>query len=246
MTDLSPTRPFAIWRVFHDAPRWWFAKGCPPTVRSLSGWTRALHATVLLGAMGLASMVIGTPLLWALEGVDVEPLWIFGALGAAFGLFTLLPLSRWVGRPWWLACLSVVWSTAWFGMLFRIWTFWEAELSVFADWPEPWDTAPTWIASTTTLCVGVSSWMIAPSQRWTWMIPGVSSVGSLVSMIPIAALIWIDSVSPGVTMQYEFVTFLLGVQPLVILLTCTAVALSMRLWWDASPELPVPVTEESR
>jgi hypothetical protein len=243
MSELAGDRPFAIWRVFYDAPRWWFAKGCPPTVRSLAGWPRALHASVLLCAMGLAAMLVATPLVWFVNSGDVEPQWFFGAIGTSFGVFTLLPLSRWVGRPWWLACLSVVWSTAWFGMLYWIWTFWETALSFSVDWPEPWNTAPTWIVSTTTLCVGVSVWMIAPSRRGTWVIPAVSALGSLVSMVPIVALIWIDSVSPGATMPYEFVTFLLGVQPLVMLLTCTAVALSMRLWRDESPELPETATE---
>jgi hypothetical protein len=110
--DSSSTRTFAIWRVFHDAPRWWFAKGCPPTLRDARAWVRLLRMAILLGVMGGVAGMLAVALMFGLQyisrGVSSNGMMVLYALaGGLYGAMVLVPLSRWLGRSWWTTVLAL-------------------------------------------------------------------------------------------------------------------------------------------
>jgi hypothetical protein len=112
MTDQSPEKPFAIWHVFHDAPRWWFARGCPPTIWDERAWVRFVRMVVVLGAAGF---VVGVSRIATskMTGWIIQPSLPWdrvvneGQLGCLFAVLVLLPMSRWLGRPWSSTLLSI-------------------------------------------------------------------------------------------------------------------------------------------
>ncbi|MDZ4686564.1 MAG: hypothetical protein SH850_15955, partial [Planctomycetaceae bacterium] len=120
----SPENPFAVWTIFHGIHRWYFARGCPPTVRSDRGWVQGLRLSILLGVMGVVSGWLSTligripsPVLFTFPTLDSAPGMVSVssfAMGATYGLLVLMPLSRWLGRPWMMAVASVPVSSATF------------------------------------------------------------------------------------------------------------------------------------
>lgn len=108
---------FAVWTVFRGARRWWLARGCPPTVCDVRRWVRAVRVSALLGLTGLASSWVSSawPLIGALEelapGINGEYGLVFWP-GVAFGAVVLLPMSRWMGRGWWLSLAAIPVSAA--------------------------------------------------------------------------------------------------------------------------------------
>lgn len=113
-----PSCELKSWNVFDGAHRWWLRKGIPPTLGPAGTWERVIRTSALLGFMALASswvsvfvMSISYPVIHPLSWNDLQET----GPGAAFGVVVLLPLSRWMGRSWWISLLAIAISA----ILFR-------------------------------------------------------------------------------------------------------------------------------
>ncbi|HET6423049.1 MAG TPA: hypothetical protein VFG20_05155 [Planctomycetaceae bacterium] len=111
-----------LWRPFVGIHRWYFSRGCPPPLRELNGYTRCVHAGVLCAAMGLVTSAVGFSIEYSEERfLNRNSVTGQGIAGLLFGLLVLLPISRWLGRPWWLVGLSVLTVTTAYSL--QDWSF---------------------------------------------------------------------------------------------------------------------------
>jgi hypothetical protein len=233
MTNFPSDHPFAIWRVFHDAPRWWFARGCPPTVRALSGWARVLHLTVLIAAMGLLAAIVGACVMGLVRPL---PPWDAVLFGGVFSAIVLVPLSRWLDRPWWWAVLSVPYLIAWFNYAESINRHW-----VYSNGPPGLPHALWMVLATFLIAAGPGVWVISWRRPRTWWVLagvlGACVAATSVNQIQLQMSGWwlmMGSLSP-------VVDYVITLQPLVVFLTLTAVSLGVPLWRDdAQVTAPFP------
>lgn len=100
---------FAIWTLFSDVPRWWLARGCPPTVEDARPWAKAVRISLLLGMLGCASAAVTALMSQSFEWMWISYRWRppFRGTGVPLSLIVLFPLSRWSGGSW-LLCASTV------------------------------------------------------------------------------------------------------------------------------------------
>ncbi|MDZ4687018.1 MAG: hypothetical protein SH850_18230, partial [Planctomycetaceae bacterium] len=198
----------------------------PPPIAELAGWTRALHVSVLLAAMGLVATIGGLAAVWVLMQAGLHDPWHSGALGLALGGLLIFPLSRWIERLWWHAALGVAACTLWFGTLDAWWEFFGRS--------EPsgrWSDAIVWWATTTTIGLGMGCWMLSPRQRRSWGIPPAIVAGCTIAATVNALRDQFlpNGFSPPVIGGPLF-DFVMRVQPIVLFVILTSAALGMRLW----------------
>ncbi|HUQ68587.1 MAG TPA: hypothetical protein VM165_03630 [Planctomycetaceae bacterium] len=222
----SVENPFAVWSVFRGIHRWFFAYGCPPTIAELAGWTRVLHVSVLLAAMGLVASVLGLTAVWGLQAVNLYDPWDSAALGLSIGGLLLVPLSRWMERPWWLAAVACLACTLWFATLP---TWWEAYDFVLTE--SACQAELVWWAVTTTMGLGLAIGMLSPRQPRSWLMPvavvGVCTVSAVMNAVQErfqSELMQLIPLDPNLS------SFLLQVQPIALFVTLTSAALGIRLW----------------
>jgi|GEM_PF-6637999 len=171
--------PFALWTIYRGMPGWFLAKGCPPTTYSDRWSVRALRVSLLLWSLavlsGLLSALIAfipLPVVMTIPGrtggssmyvaLTVNQI----VIAVIYACLVLLPLSRWLGRPWWLAFLSLPVSTAAFlaanfsavkmietGYPFLFAT--EVGALILGVWMTPWQRPQFWFLPFTTISVGV-------------------------------------------------------------------------------------------
>lgn len=171
--------PFALWTIYRGMPKWFLAKGCPPTTYSDRWWVRALRVSVLLYSLGALSGLLSAliafiplPVLMTISGssggssMDVVLTVNQIVIAVIYACLVLVPLSRWLGRPWWLAFLSLPVSTAAFlaanfsavkmlesGYPFLFAT--EAGALILGIWMTPWRRTQFWFLPFTTISLGV-------------------------------------------------------------------------------------------
>jgi hypothetical protein len=237
----TPDRPFAVWTVFRGLPRWYFARGCPPPLRATTGWVRALHTSVLLGAMGLAWSAVGVVVGYFAMQLMVTSSWpraivgmmVCGSFGLIYGLGVLLPLSRWIGRPWWLTGFTVMVSVLVYAGI---------DLLFFQPiWAWTGRNHPLTVALMYS-CIGILLGLcfVAPMQRRSWWLLPLIVGGA--SVTPLA-----EVTRSGLLRQFgwpflrwDVVSVLLGVQAIVMFVVVTTAALGMRLWTGDDPAAAEP------
>lgn len=175
MTTLIPTEsdpaldhPWALWAVFRGVRAWFFRRGLPPTLDHPRFTVRLLRALTLIvvlgtvstlatmGGLGFEQLLDASGVHWPAKGLALMIL-----PGVWFGLFVLVPLSRWQGRNWWLTIPAVPVSAG---------IYWCALLSFVPFFPifssssnRSWFVAG--LAAGAVGGLGLSVWMNPP---WRW------------------------------------------------------------------------------
>jgi hypothetical protein len=223
MHDPLPTADpaFALWTLFRGLPRWFLARGCPPPLRDDRRWVCGLRASVLLGTLGLAAS--WASVFWLLIERRLFDVGLIGTIlftpGLWFGLFVMLPLSRWVGRGWLVSLLAVPVST-------RV----NYEVVRLAN--PHWELVAAWGG------LGVGLWLCDPRRpRTLW----TAAVAAIAGGLPYAAMNLLDrwdlDPNAGVPGGFEWVNGLVSMNllfsPFQVLV---AMALGVRLWWPPPKE----------
>jgi hypothetical protein len=231
-----PDNPFAVWTIFHGIHRWYFGRGCPPTIAALRGWQRALAVSVLLATLGLTASLCGLAAVWLLGPSRVR--WGSTILGSCLGGLLLLPVSRWIGRPWWLALLAVPFCALWFWLIDDVWNYYRGAFSQVRG--KNYDVL-VWWASMTTMGLGITGWMASPFKARSWLLPPAAAAAST-----IAAIVYYWGTKSSMTLLLpntlgQLLNFVVMVQPVMLFLTLTSAALGIRLWWpDDAAAHPSP------
>jgi len=222
---------FAVWTLFREAPRWWLARGCPPTVLAEP---RAMRVSLLLGLMGLAAGWLSAMLLHVNSLVQFHQEALFWMPGALFGGVVLLPLSRWIGRGWIASVLSIPVSVG---------AYWAA---VYVDLKiDP----PLGASSVSEPVAGALAGMAGAGILCVWLMPirrlralpvhfvlslAVGVAGGLITGFAIGT----NHGSTG----YSALDLVLelGVETAMFapFQALAAFALGSRLWWERSPHAP--------
>lgn len=235
------TEIWQLWKPFVGIHRWCFSRGCPPTLRRLRGWTRVVHASVLMSAWGL-----GTGLLCVLAlGVGDEVSsglseWsILAVVGGFLGAVFLVPIARWSGRAWWYALIGIGWQAA----LLPFIANWSSNLYDFINQygnvslGERVGEAIVWGDINATLSLGMSLWMVDLRRlRTAWMLAWALPIGLLsmllfylidrlevfqgLSQLPLSSLWGIGFLLQNQAMYY----------PLQLLFLMQAIVLGTRFW----------------
>ncbi len=107
--------PIIEYGKFAHPQQWWLRREPPPWLDDPRWEARAFRATLFLGLMGTVSGGVSAVgffsisyLLKSIGGGQVTSEYhLLLGPGFWFGLVTLVPLSRWLGRGWVMACLAV-------------------------------------------------------------------------------------------------------------------------------------------
>jgi hypothetical protein len=166
--DPALDHPWALWAAFRGMRSWLFCRGLPPPLDHPRFAVRLLRMLTLMAALGIISTVAtmggisfeqlldAAGVNWSAKGVAFMIL-----PGVWFGLFVLIPLSRWQGRSWW-------WTIA--GVPISAGIYWCAVLSFIPFYPifssssdRSWFLAG--LAAGAVGGGGLSAWMNPP---WHW------------------------------------------------------------------------------
>ncbi len=226
--------PLIEFAQFAHPQRWWLRRGPPPWLEDDRWWVRAFRVSLVLGAMGTASgwmTVIGGYLLQSLEplfGASSAELSILLGPGLWFGLGTLMPLSRWLGRGWIMTVLAVPVSMLACYLGFMTF-FFAGQILRSGPSPLPWGKElPGFYAGFAGAFV-IAVWMGHPLKRSAWLAvllaSGLASLfceffflgGALSQNSPLVPGPWGDVMKTS--------TLYAGFQSL------TAIGLGARLWW---------------
>jgi hypothetical protein len=231
---MNADNPFAFWTVFHGIHHWFFARGCPPTIAPLRGWRRVLPLSVLLVSLGLTATMCGLTAVWCVGLSQAQ--WGAAVLGAGFGGLLLLPISRWVGRPWWLALLTVPLCAVWFWTFGHWWLFYQG---VFSDVRGKAHDVLVWWAAMTTMGLGPALWMSSPLRWRSWLAPPVVAAGTAIAAAAYGySTRWMPSLTwPMPAALGRLLDFIVLMQPVALFLTVTSAALGIRLWWPTPDEI---------
>jgi hypothetical protein len=232
MSDSDSVRcqsPFAVWAIFRGIPRWYFARGYPPTLAHHSRRVRILQTTILLGTLGLVSSWVSTFWLFAerlvLSGSAFggDGTLVFSP-GTWFGLLVLMPLSRWMDRGWIASGLLVPISTAvYFGAVHLYLR--NAFNSDFLS-----NDLLGGMACGLWGGFGVSLWFINVRRpRTWWLVPWVAVIGGLVTW---GMTVFPSPERPSLPVGLDWLMELVGMNLLFSpFQTAVAMALGARLWW---------------
>ncbi len=231
LADLTTPLTWQFWRPFRGIHRWLLYRGCPPTIRKLTGLTRIIHLTVLVCALSLLSGVAGAVSVWfsmkAMGPGDDTGLAVFGTI---LGLGVIAPVSRWIGRAWWHVLAGVVFSAIWFGVIDSLHSFYGQMLP-----HNSWHSTLHWGLTTTTWCLGMAAWMIDVRQPRTWW---MIMLGTGAGVIATASKSCMEQFERSGTLtripfgHHELTRFLINFQPILVMLVLLCASLGLRLWWD--------------
>ena len=143
-----------------DPTAWWMRCGSPKWLNDPRWYVRAIRASAVLGLLGIVSAGLSTISVMASEEG------IFFAPGLWFGLLTLIPLSRWLGRGWILTLLAVPISVlAWLcsGLVFVI-----PALGKIMGGPAPEPPPFLEYLSSFVGSLIVSAWIGNPLKKQSW------------------------------------------------------------------------------
>jgi len=227
--NAAQEHPWAVWNVVSGWSGGFLRRGRPPLLKHPNVMGRIFRITLVMLVLGLlagwADVLISLLRNWT--GLARGLTWqVHVAIrGLFFGLFVLVPMSRWQGRNWWLAALAVPVS-----MLFR----WGFEGTIHLTWRE----MPMWQLMAWTGCVAafpIGLWMIGPRCWRDWgfvaltVLAGIA--GQLLRMVAISSI----GLDPHPWLP-ESLQALLIFSYLVVPFNCTvAAALGLRLALEPAP-----------
>ena len=232
--------PIIEYGKFAYPQRWWLQRGRPEWLDDSRWEVRAFRATVFLGLMGSASgglsavSLVSLSHLWKLVcgRADIFEILLFLGPGFWFGLVTLVPLSRWLGRGWIMTGLAVPIS-----MLASF-----CGVTAFLVVDPFMGESPKWIPGGRKASgfyagfIGafiVSLWMGHPRKKLAWL-SGLLAV--TLATLGCGLLFLRDSTPPFGDLAPQFTGFL-GLVALYQIFQClVAIGLGVRLWSDAGVE----------
>lgn len=249
-----------LWKPFVGIHRWFYMRGCPPTIRRLRGWTRIVHASVLTGVLGLFTGLFGVLAASLLENFgpgDISYA-IVVLTGGIEGALLLVPLGLWTGRSHPVAAFGIAWMAGLFSIFEPVMTLlnWLNNKSLWSRVPVArwsvalliWREAATWGCQSAYLAGGSLLWLLNPRRPRTWW--------RLLTLFPIGfatAVVYfvVQMFSPWhflnttTWVDLTLVEFLLdgfhAYHPLIVSFTLTAVVSGSLLWF---PVDSVPVLTE--
>lgn len=154
--------PWAVWAVLRGGKSWLFRRGIPPTLLHPRWTVRLLRLVTLMGLLGTIStavIAVEVGIEQVMDASGASGFRGFGLMlfpGITFGLFVLVPLSRWQGRNWWLTIPAVPISAA---------VYFGAEMAFLEQYPIMSSQGNIWAAA---FCAGLaggaglSVWMNPP------------------------------------------------------------------------------------
>ncbi len=182
-TDPRLDHPWAVWATFRGMKTWLFRQETPPTLRHPRFAVRLLRMMTLMGAIAAVSVtasVAGMGFEMAMDAAGAN--WPFKGLGLMllpgvwFGLFVLVPLSRWQGRNWWLTVPAAAISTG---------IYWCAVLAFLQFMPimssgpdKSWPLAG--LAAGTVGGLGLAVWMNPPWSRRAALVIVASTIAGII------------------------------------------------------------------
>ncbi len=244
-TRIDDTQLWQLWRPFVGIHRWFFMRGCPPTIRKLQGWTRVVHASVLMGGLGLLAGLVCVVAL-GMAGVATDVLSEWGQLavtGGLVGFILLLPLARWCGRAWWFALLGIVWQAVLLPLIA------ETSDSLYLPYSralsDAWGgltyEAILWGLINVTWSLGMSAWMVDVRRlRSFWLLVWPLPIGicssclfALIERYQIFQMLLQTPLANAWGIQF-FLTHQAMYYPLQLLFLLQAIVLGSRLWSGSS------------
>lgn len=181
--DPQLDHPWALWTAFRGLKFWLFRRERPPPLRHPRFAARLLRMITLMGALAAVSVTVSVAAMgfeMVLEASGVN--WPYRGLGLMllpgvwFGLFVLVPLSRWQARNWWLTIAAIPVSTG---------IYWCAVISFFQFMPimssshdKSWPLAG--LASGTVGGLGLAMWMNPPWSLRAVCIMAASVVAGII------------------------------------------------------------------
>lgn len=225
--------PLIEFAQFAHPQRWWLRRGPPPWLDDSRWFARAFRASLILGLLGTVTGWITIGVILALQKLEdvvgdlpgddllYSELLILLAPGYCFGLLTLVPLSRWLGRGWIMSLLAVPSST--FACYVGIFVIIAAGSSKNPEWLE--ESSP-FLAGVAGAAV-VAAWMGNPRKASAWMAAGAASLMAGAACQLHFQFIsqndwWRTSELSEVVFGWLYVTFQ----------SLAAIGLGVRLWWD--------------
>ena len=233
--------PIIEYGKFAHPQRWWLRRGRPEWLDDPRWEVRAFRATVFVGLLGSVSgglsavSLVTLSHLWKLVGgrPDIFEIQLILGPGFWFGLVTLVPLSRWLGRGWIMTGLAVPISML--ASLCGVAAFLVVEPFMGGKTPE-WIPGGREASGFYAGFIGafiVSLWMGHPRKKLAWL-SGLLAV--TLATLGCGLLFLRDSTPPFGDLAPQFTGFL-GLVALYQIFQClVAIGLGVRLWSDAGVE----------
>lgn len=180
--DLRIDHPWAVWMAFRGMKTWLFRRETPPTLCHPRVAVRLLRMIALMGALSMVSVTASVAAMGLEMAMDAAGAhWPFKGLGLMllpgvwFGLFVLVPLSRWQGRNWWLTIAAVGVSTGiYWGAVMEFIYF----MPIMSSGPDKsWPLAG--LSAGTFGGLGLAGWMNPPWSRRAALIITASTVAGM-------------------------------------------------------------------
>lgn len=192
VNDPDQDPAWAVWAAWKQWPAWWYRPGLPPTLQHARSDVRLVRMLTLMFVLGSLSTAACQAWMWCERVIDLSGInWPYkgGGLmflpGIWFGLFVLIPLSRWQGRSWWVTIPAVAVSAG---------IYWAAVLSFLQFAPvmdSGGDDTALWragFAAGTVGGLGLWCWMNPPWSCRSWFILGPTWLAAVVGALIFAIL----------------------------------------------------------
>lgn len=224
--------PWIEFDQFAHPLRWWFRREEPPWLKDSRWSVRAFRTSLALGLIGTASGWLTILVLVVIKSIKVQ-LGFFGndetesvlGPGLWFALGTLIPLSRWLGRGWFLTVLSV--PASMFASFIGVWTFFYVSpiFSTSPDWiPGGKDWGMFYGGAAGALIVAI--WMGHPLRKSAWLSACITMILAGLACQIFSLLAYKSALLPNFAREsLEVGALFVGFQ------SFAAIGLGIRLWW---------------
>ena len=232
--------PIIEYGKFAHPQRWWLRREPPPWLDDTRWKARAFRATVFLGLLGTVSgslsalSLVAFSYLWKLVvgKPDIFEIQIFLGPGFWFGLVTLVPLSRWLGRGWVMSGLAVPISMLASFCGVTAFLIVEPFMGESPKWIPGGREASGFYAGFLGAFV-VSLWMGHPKKKLAWL---SGLLATTLASLGCGLLFLRDSTPPFGDLAPQLTGFLGFVAPYQTFQCLTAIGLGVRLWGGATEE----------
>lgn len=211
VNDPDQDPAWAVWAAWKQWPSWWYRRGLPPTLQHPRADVRLIRMLTLMFLLGSLSTAACQVWMWCEKLLDSSGIsWPYKGIGLMFlpgiwfGLFVLIPLSRWQGRSWWVAVPAVGVSAG---------IYWGAVVSFvqFAPIMSSASDKSWWLAGLSAGTVGglgLWCWMNPPWYRRSWYVLGPTWFAAVLGSLIFAILF--DN-EPNTPLMPGFVSLLLSI-----------------------------------